>query len=83
MSKCGILLAFLLAASYQLASGVLAIRRPEKWLETWWTRTREFKRSDRSSRDELRSVRRYGVLAIAIGIFLFVIAAIAAVAEIL
>jgi hypothetical protein len=74
MGKYGLLLVWWLAAFYQTANGVLAVRSPAKWLEAWWTTTMGFNRSLPPSEYEFGRVRSFGILMLAIAAFLIAIA---------
>ncbi len=74
MGKYGLLLVCWLAAVYQTANGILAVRSPAKWLEAWWTTTMGFTRSLPPSEYEFARVRGFGILMIWIAVFLIAVA---------
>jgi hypothetical protein len=77
MGEYGLLLAWWLAAIYQMANGILAIRSPARWLDAWWTTTRGFSRSVPPSEYEFARVRGFGILMIWIAVFLISVACMA------
>jgi hypothetical protein len=81
MGEYGLLIAWWLAAAYQTANGILALRSPAEWLRAWWTTTRGFNRSLPPSEYEFARVRSFGILMIAIAAFLLAVACTATVEE--
>jgi|HubBroStandDraft_1064217.scaffolds.fasta_scaffold621920_2 hypothetical protein len=73
MGEYGLLLAWWLAALYQTANGIVAVRSPAKWLGASWTTTMGFNRSLPPSEYECGRVRSFGILTLATAAFLIAI----------